>query len=168
LSSGEESEHSHKKIVKDILPCFANKLKKEGIISNYDRKPFNISVSEDVNTHHWPLLRIIPDCVLYLLNKGKVLVEIVNPEGEPKRCIGELVYPYLLGYHKKIVAALVFMLPPLKGKANVRRVELNIELHKICEKQIPTQVWTWNPSCKDTNYHNLKEFLTKKVLPIKY
>jgi len=71
-------------------------LEKEGIISSHNRRPFKIPLVKG-----WPPIKIIPNLVVHLPNGEKVLVEIANPR-DPKRFLGEIVYPHLLRHHKKI------------------------------------------------------------------
>jgi len=85
-----QRENLHDKIVGTILPNFAEKLKQEAVICSYDRKPFRISLFEDR-----PPIKIVPDLVIHLPDGKKVLVEIANPR-DPKRFLGEMVYPRIL------------------------------------------------------------------------
>jgi hypothetical protein len=157
------SKGLHGEIVEKILPQFANALKKDGIISSYDRKTFKMPISEDVDTHYLPPLKIKPDCVLHLPDQRKVLVEIANPK-DPKRFVGELIYAQLLGYHKEIDAVVIFVLQfPKDDKRPMRCIELRMALYDICEKQTHTHIITWNDSNREENYHNLKYFLTSKI-----
>jgi len=144
----------HSKIVDEILPHFAEKLKREGVISNHDRKPFTIPLAKD-----WPPFRIKPDLVLYLHDKKKVLVEIANPE-KPKRFIGEIVYAHLLGHFKDIAAAIIFVLP-IKGQRPTRGIVQNMMLHFILKERTPSIVIGWS---EDHAYWQLKYALTKQLL----
>lgn len=110
----------------------------------------------------WPPFTIYPDMVLYVPEKGKVLIEIANPRSA-KRFIGEMVYPQILGHFKKIVAAIIFVLPSGKTKA-YRGMVQNQALHLICEKQIPTVTIGW-PGEPEEAYLNLKYALTKQLFP---
>jgi len=81
---------SHSEIVTKVLPSLAEKLRGEGVISSYDRRPFMIQLFDDK-----PAFRINPDLVLYMPDERKVLIEVANPR-DPKRFIGELLYPQIL------------------------------------------------------------------------
>jgi len=81
---------SHSEIVTKVLPSLAEKLRGEGVISSYDRRPFRIQLFDDT-----PAFRINPDLVLYMPDERKVLIEVANPR-DPKRFIGELLYPQIL------------------------------------------------------------------------
>jgi len=147
----------HGKIVDRVLPRFAEKLKREGIISNYDRKFFMIRLVKG-----WPVVRIDPDLVLYLYDKKKVLVEIANPK-DPKRFIGEMVYAQLLGYFKQIAAVIIFVLHPVKGaQPPIRSTVQSMILHLILKKQIPSIVIGWS---EDHAYWNLKLLYLGWVYP---
>jgi len=143
----------HTKIVDEVLPHLADKLKTEGVISKHDRKPFTIPLAKD-----WPPLRIKPDRVLYLHDKKKVLVEIANPE-KPKRFIGEIVYAHLLGHFNKIAAAIIFILP-IKGQRPTRDIVQNMMLHFILKEHIPSIVIGWSGNHA---YWQLKYALTKQL-----
>ena len=147
---------SHGKIVGEILPRFAEKLKKESVISAYDRHPFKIPFVES-----WPSIKIIPDLVIHLPNGEKVLVEIANPK-DPKRFVGEIVYPQILGYYKEIVAAIVFVLHPQKRKVHTRSMIQRMALAQFLRKQIPSVVASW-PANEDVAYRNLKLLLTREI-----
>src|SRR4030066_561744 len=96
----------HGTIVYEILPRLAEKLKQEGLISHYDRTQENIEILKD-----FPKIRINPDLILHTSNGKKILVEVANPK-DPKRFIGEVIYPKMLLYRKKIMADLIFVLNP--------------------------------------------------------
>ena len=122
----------HGKIVYEILPKVAERLKKEGVISSYDRKQFSIPLVKGSVP-----ITINPDLVVYLPDNRKVVVEITNPR-KPKRFIGELVYPHFLGYLKRIEAAIVFVLqygsPIQRNRGMVQQIGLDL----FFEKQIPS------------------------------
>lgn len=139
----------HDKIVREILPNFAERLKKESVISAYDRHPFKIPLVENR-----PPIRIIPDLVMYLPNGEKVLVEIANPR-ESKRFVGEIVYPYILGYYKKIAKAIIFVLHDREHqKIHDRAFALKTMLNEIFGGA-STFMASWPPD-EITAYHNLK------------
>lgn len=144
----------HSKIVREILPRLAERLKGEGVISSYDRKPFIVRLLD-----HMPPFRIAPDLVLHVYDKGKVLIEIANPR-DPKRFVGELVYPLVLGHFNEIVAAIIFV---LQQSSTERGMIQNFVLHLIpSERAIPTLVMTWS---EDDLYWNLKYLITKRLFP---
>jgi len=94
----------HSSVVKKALRRFAERLKSEGSILDYDFRSFKFPL-EDLR----PFV-IKPDLAITLRNRKKVVVEVVNPR-DPKRFLGELTYISLLYYYKKIIASLVFVLP---------------------------------------------------------
>lgn len=144
----------HRKIVNEILPHFADELKREGVISTYDRKPFMIPLAED-----WPPFRIYPDLVLDIPDTGKVLVEITNPK-DPKRFIGEIMYPQILGYRKEIVAAIIFVLRRRRQDLmHDRGFTQMMTLSDVFKRQIRTVKASW-PTSEDVAYRNLKALLT--------
>jgi len=143
----------HKAIVNRVLPCFAEKLKKEGVISAYDRQPFIFRWSED-----WPSVRIDPDLVLHLPDGKKILVEVANPR-DPKRFIGESVYPYLLGHFKRISAAIVFVLHIHYERAHSRSFVQKTILSAILKTQMKSITISWSRN-EEVNYKNLKSLLT--------
>jgi len=150
-----KQESLHGKIVREILPSFAEKLKKEGVISAYDRHPFTISPIEDR-----PPIKIVPDLVIHLPNREKVLVEIANPR-DPKRFLGEIVYPGLLRYHKKIAKAIIFVLHDReRQKIHDRGFGEIVILHQIFGKLTIGRITSWPPDEK-TAYHNLKYILKR-------
>ncbi len=146
-----KQDRSHGKIVKEILPSFAEKLKEEAVISAYDHHPFKIPLVEG-----WPPITIVPDLVFHLPNGEKVLVEIVNPR-DPKRFLGEIVYPHLLRHHKKIAKAIIFVIHDLEQQEIHDRgfgqiMLLNLVLEKLAVGTIAS--WPWD---NETAYHNLKK-----------
>lgn len=148
---------SHGKIVREILPSFAEKLKKEAVISSYDHHPFTISLVEDR-----PPIKIIPDLVIHLPNKEKVLVEIANPR-DPKRFLGEIVYPHLLGYHKKIAKVIIFVLHDREHqKIHDRGFDQKTMLTQIFGRLTHTIMASW-PRDEKTAYHNLKYILKRFI-----
>lgn len=146
--------YSHGKIVREILPSFAEKLKKEAVISAYDRHPFTISLFEDR-----PPIKIIPDLVIHLPNGEKVLVEIANPR-DPKRFLGEILYPHLLGYHKKITKVIIYVLRDPEHQRKHDRAFCQIMLTEIFGKQVGCHMASWCPDEKIA-YHNLKCILKR-------
>ena len=145
----------HGKIVREILPSFAEKLKKEGVISAYDRHAFTIPFLEGRTP-----LKIIPDLVIHLPNREKVLVEIANPR-DPKRFLGEMVYPQFLGYYKKIAKAIIFVLHDRERQRIHDRGFAQITmLSEIFGKLTPSHIASWSRDEK-TAYHNLKYILKR-------
>jgi len=148
-----KQDRSHGKIVKETLPSFAERLEKEAVISAYDRHPFKIPLVEG-----WPPIKIIPDLVVYLPNGEKVLVEIANPR-DPKRFLGEIVYPHLLRYHKKITKAIIFVLHDLEHqKIHDRSFSQIAILGFVFGGLAVGPIASW-PRDEKTAYHNLKYLL---------
>lgn len=151
----------HSKIVYEILPNVAERLKKEGLISSYDRKSFIIQPAKE-----WAPLTVKPDLVLHLSDKRKVLVEIANP-GDPKRFMGELVYPYILGYHHEIDAAMVFVLQryPREDLVHERGFTEKMLLDEILIHEIRIiGASLYDHKTEDFIYGTLKHFLGRKEL----
>ena len=145
----------HRKIVNEILPSFAEKLKKEAVISTYDRDPFTIPLFED-----GPPIKIIPDLVVHLPNGEKVLVEIANPR-DPKRFLEEIVYPHLLRYYRKIEKAIIFVLHDREHqKIHDRGFEQIMMLGLVFGKVTLGRIASW-PRDEKTAYHNLKYILKR-------
>lgn len=110
----------HDIIVDDILPRVSRRLKREGLILGYDRKQFTmLSFHEEGKP-----MRITPDLVLYHPNGDKILVEVANPR-DPKRFLGEMVYPAILKHNDQIRASLVFVIGDI-GKHGRSLTERNI------------------------------------------
>jgi len=152
-----EPKNLHEKIVRKILPSFAEKLKKEAVISSYDRNPFTISLLKDR-----PPIKIIPDLVVHLPDGKKVLVEIANPR-DPKRFLGEIVYPNFLGYYKRIAKVIIFVLHDQKQqKIHDRGFDQKTVLTQIFGKLTPTVMASWTPD-ETMAYHNLRYILTRFV-----
>lgn len=153
--ANSKKERVHNKAV-ERLRHVAERLKKEGVISDYNWKQFKIPSTEVIDLNY-PTLRINPDLVLYVPEKGKILVEVANPR-DAKRFIGEVIYPYILVHFERVAGAIVFALPPQKGsKAPKEGPERGIiqkwALHKIRPKQIPFTVIIWS---EDWIYNDLK------------
>lgn len=146
----------HKKIVKEVLPRFGERLKQEGVISNHNRRRISIQFSED-----WPPLRINPDRMLYCPDKKKILVEVANPR-DPKRFMGEILYPYVLEYYQKIDAAFIFVLGIEHEVLHTRSMIEKTILAQILRKPIRSYAISW-PNNEDIAYRNLKYFLTKRI-----
>ena len=143
----------HKEIVNKILPRFAERLKKEQIISGYGRQLFRIRILNE-----WHPVEIRPDLILFMSNNERILVEVANPR-EPKRFIGELVYPRLLGYCEQISAAFIFILCPTKRSQVHKRVMLQSWiLADTLKTKIPYMSFPWAES-EEVNYKNLQSFL---------
>lgn len=140
----------HEKIVREILPRFAEKLKTEKIISAYDCQPFTIPLIEGE-----PPITIVPDLVLYLPNGEKVLIEVANPR-DPKRFLGEIVSPHFLFYLKKITKCILYVLHSLE-KQNIhdRGFHQNMMLEQFFKSQGQVIMASWSKN-EDNAYHNLK------------
>jgi uncharacterized protein YlzI (FlbEa/FlbD family) len=151
----------HGIIVYKILPWLAEKLKREGLISDYDRKQEKIKISKD-----FPEIWMNPDLILHMSNGKKILVEVANPE-DPKRFIGELVYPKMLLWRKKITAAMVFVLKPQEQETPKKRdlhTRSLAQIHMLYESlNMPkgSKIVTW-PG-EDAAYGWLKAFCSKRV-----
>lgn len=113
-------ENLHYIIEHDVLPRIARRLKKEGLILSYDKEQFNVaSFDEEVKS-----MTITPDLVLHCPNGDKILVEVANPR-DPKRFLGEMVYPAILKHNDQIRASLVFVIGDI-GKHGRILTERNI------------------------------------------
>jgi uncharacterized protein YlzI (FlbEa/FlbD family) len=137
----------HRKIVDEILPRLASKLKKEGIILDHD--------NEQIKIKNLPKIRINPDRILHLSNGKNILVEIVNPE-ESKRFIGELVYAKILIQFQRITAALFLVLNPEKQGRHERSLS---QIHALSFLHLPkgSRIVTC-PDEEDRVYRTLKAF----------
>jgi len=71
-----EQKNLHEIIVRKILPSFAEKLKKEAVISSYDRNPFTISLLEDR-----PPIKII---LGYYKRIAKVIIFVLHDQKQQK------------------------------------------------------------------------------------
>jgi len=143
----------HKEIVNKILPRFAKRLKKEQTISGYGRQPFRIPVLNE-----WYPVEIRPDLILIMSNDERILVEVANSR-DPKRFIGELVYPRLLGYCEQISGAFIFILCPTKrSQVHKRVVAQSWILADTLKTKIPYETCPWTKS-EEANYMNLQSFL---------
>jgi hypothetical protein len=143
-------QDSHKKIVEEILPRLAEKLKQEGIILDHDNKQIKIK--------NLPEIRINPDRILHLSNGKNILVEVVNPK-EAKRFIGELVYAKILIHFQRITAALFFVLNPENQGRHERSLS---QIHALSFLRLPkgSRTVTW-PSEEDKAYRTLKDFVER-------
>lgn len=145
----------HEKIEREILPSFAEKLKKEAVISAYDRQSFKIPLLKGQ-----PPFTIKPDLVMRLPNGEKVLVEIANPR-DPKRFLGELIYPSILRYHKKIAKAIIFVLHDReRQEIHDRGFGEIVMLSQIFGNLTIGRITSW-PLDEQTAYHNLKYILKR-------
>jgi len=142
----------HKKIVDEILPRLAEKLKQEGIISDYNRR------QEKIPFETLPEIKINPDLVLDLPNRKKIIIEVANPK-DPKRFIGELIYPKILIYYERITAAMVFVLNPQEQKRHKRSLSEDIALHESLRMPKGSRTVTW-PG-EDAAYGWLKHFVER-------
>jgi len=132
-------------------------LKKEGVVSAYDRHPFKIPLLK-----YRSLFKINPDFVIHLPNGETVLVEIANPR-DPKRFLGELVYSILLRHHKKVAKAIIFVLHDREYQNKHDRAFSEIVmLGQIFGKLTIGRITSWPPDEKtayDTLKYILKRFL---------
>ena len=143
----------HVHVVGKILPDFAERLKVEKVVSDYNRRPFMIRLFEE-----FPAIRILPDLVLVMPDGERVLVEVANPR-DPKRFIGELVYPRLLSHCQLISAAVFFILSPSKQTQVDKRVlSQSWVAADIIKAKTVFIAYPWVES-EDINFNNLKSFL---------
>jgi len=150
MTQNEKSLHYI--IETEILPNVAERLKKEGLISSYDNERFIIpSFDKEVKS-----IEIRPDLVLHCPNDDKILVEVANPE-DPKRFVGEIVYPAILKKDGQIRASLVFVIGDIKkhGRSLSQRHILSQMLGKYSSRFISY------PSTKNSVYISLKDLITK-------
>jgi hypothetical protein len=155
----------HEEVVEVILPRFAENLKKEGVISDYNRKSFRVEGVTLIKKHTF---RIRPDLLLILPDRKRFLVEIVNPR-DPKRFMGEVVCVQLLGLQKLIDAAIVFVLPlgPEPPSAPKKGIRLSLAalvtgLHQVINSKIPEMTISW--STNENSYINLRAFILDRRL----
>jgi hypothetical protein len=150
-------ESLHHTIVNKILPRIAKKLKQEGSISDSNRKQFKIPVLEELEP-----FTITPDRVLQLPDGKKVLVEVANPT-DPKRFIGELVYPKILTERKEIQAFFMFVLNPEDRRKHTRSLTQTMIVSQLIGKYRYRLV-TW-PNDEEAAYKWLKDFITGLCKP---
>ena len=127
--TNSEEENVHYRTVYRILPEFAEKLKEEGLVSRWDRNEFKLKLVKN-----WEPIRVHPDLTLHVPNRGKVVVEVVNPNSEPKRFIGELVYPQILGNLGRIQAAM-FLVLHSKSRKSMRTITQQLSLDRFFSKK---------------------------------
>jgi len=120
----------HKETVKKLRE-FADELKGEGLISDWDKEQIRVEIQG------WEPFRVNPDLALHVPNRGKVLVEIVNPE-KPKRYLGEILYAHIMGSLRLIGAAIFFILPSPKSRKSQRAMVEEILLHRFLKKTLST------------------------------
>jgi hypothetical protein len=148
----------HDRIVQRVLPKLAQELQKKGVISSYTKKNLKIKTQEIFSRCSLPPFVIKPDLLLILPDNKKLLVEVVNPE-DPKRFIGELIYAKILIHHKKITAALFFVLNPEKQWVHKRSLS---QIHALSFLHLPkgSRTATW-PDEEDKAYRTLKGFVER-------
>jgi len=157
MIESQVKKHSlHEEIVKEVLPRFGERLREEGVISKHNRRRISIEFSED-----WPPFRINPDRMLYCPDGRKILVEVANPR-DLKRFMGEIVYPYVLGYYQKIDAAFIFVLGKEHEASHARSMIEKTILTQVVRKQVRSFAISW-PNNENIAYRNLKYFLTKWI-----
>jgi len=87
--------------------------------------------------------------------------EIANPR-DPKRFLGELIYPHILGYLKKITKVIVFVLHDREHQEiHDRGFSQWMVLHYIFKELIPGGTSPSWPRDEETAYHNLKYILKR-------
>jgi hypothetical protein len=151
----------HTKIVRTTLPKFAERLREKHTISDYNRKPFAIQVLKE-----WRRVKIVPDLMLIMPSGDRILVEVANPR-DPKRFIGELVYPRLLGYCRVISAVFMFVLYPAKKTGVQARVtQQSWMLADAFASKVPYLASPWTKS-EEANYLNLESFIKHTAFPKK-
>jgi hypothetical protein len=123
------------------------------MISDYNRKQEQIKISE-----YLPEIKINPDLALDLPNGKKILVEVANPK-DPKRFIGEMIYPKILIYYERITAVMVFVLNPQEQKRHKRSLSQEIVLYKSLVLPKGSMTVTW-PG-EDEAYRALKGFVAR-------
>jgi hypothetical protein len=146
------SGYLHDDIVDVILPRIAERLKKEGLISNYDKEQFEIpSFHEEVKG-----VTINPDLVLHHPNGDKILVEVANLK-DPKRFVGEIVYPAILQKAQQIRASLVFVIGDTKkhGRSLNERIVISDMLGPYSSRIVSY------PNDEDAAYRWLKDFIER-------
>jgi len=143
----------HSKIVDEVLPLFAEKLEQEGVISEYNRRPFRIPLVQNGSPYE-----VRPDLVLVLPNGQTIITKITNPK-DRERFIGEIAYSQILWNLQKIAAAVLFVLKYAGVGARDKRIfEAPIISKTIGTMPNRRMLFTWS-SEEDVNYHNLKTFL---------
>jgi len=154
---GEQKMKSqHYKIVYEILPNLAKRLEKEGVISAWNRKQFKIFLARDSE----PII-IRPDLVLHLPDQRRVLAEVINPKKKPKRFVGELVYPHILGHFRRIEAVIFFVLSHgIKVQKMERSMTQEMALSRFFKKTIPDIAIHSDFSQPEELYRILKHSLT--------
>ncbi len=148
----------HETIVAKTLPRFVERLKKERLVSDYNRDSFHVEIKHFNETH---MFNIKPDLVLVLPDKAKFLIEVVNPR-DPKRLLGEIVYLQILGSRRLIDNGIIFLLPlgsehptaPMKG-LRLSFTSLATGLEQIVSTKIPCDIASWSTT-EENNYVNLR------------
>jgi hypothetical protein len=148
----------HETIVAKTLPRFAERLKKESLVSDYNRDSLHVKIKHFNETH---MFNVKPDLVLVLPDKAKFLIEIVNPR-DPKRLLGEIVYLQILGSRRLIDAGIIFLLPlgpehstaPMKG-LRLSFTSIATGMEQIISTKIPCDVASWSTT-EENNYANLR------------
>jgi len=123
------------------------------MISDYGRKQEVIRIIKDFRE-----IKVNPDLVLGLPNGKRILVEVANLR-DPKRFIGEYIYPGLLMHYKRIVAALVFVLSQDKQEISQRSLSQTIALYQFLS--MPRGLRTIGWSSEDNAYRVMKDFVER-------
>lgn len=150
---------SHEKIVSEILPRFAGKSKDEGVISSYHKHSFQLLTP---TSGDWPSITINPDLVIVMPDGENILVEVASPR-DPKRFLGEIVYPHILAAQNQIDRAIVFL---SHGKLSEHKTTIGFMqgsiLHSILRSKLPVFIISWSKT-ENASYRNLKTFLIKQL-----
>ncbi len=141
----------HEFIEKYVFPRIAKRLKKEGFISSYDKKDFEIP-----SFYKEAAIEITPDLVLHHLNGDKILVEVANLE-DPKRFIGEVVYPASLKKDRQIRASLVFVI------GNIKRHSRSLTQRHIMSEMLGgySSLFVSYPNNEDAAYNWVRNFIVR-------
>jgi hypothetical protein len=152
----------HRSIVEEILPRIAQRLKEETVISSYDHVPIKISIKEPLSIKS---INVVPDLMIHLPDERRILIEVANPR-DPKRFLGEILYPQILGYYRKIDKVIVFVLRKNQKSQQVhdRGFQQKWIVSEVFGRKTHTIMMTW--SNESDACHNLrltiKGFLKEK------
>jgi hypothetical protein len=144
-----------RKQVEEVLPRFAKRLQQEGLIIDYNRNPFRISINKD-----FPSLPIKPDAVFIIPGNRKILVEVTNPK-DPKRFLGEFCYTQILPrFQKDIVASIILTLPTSKASIKLHQKRHLLLGPTVQVIESPKCFWAlgWHGNDEE-KYHNQRATL---------